>query len=250
MTLNATDPQSPEPLYAQIRQALRQRILEGHYKPYERLPSEQELMQAFGVSRITVRHALKDLHNEGLVFSAQGKGTFVSRARAVQDVRHLEGFEEAMGRKGYAASAQVVSVSWVSAGADVQEALTLPPGSRVLEVRRVRYLNLEPVSVDLSYFAEALGTRLAERDLSGDIFPLLENQLGIPLGHADLLLEARACGAQEAKLLNIAPGQPVLQVRRLTHDRAGNPIDFEYLTIRSDLYQYRFRIDRKEENKR
>lgn len=245
MTLYASDHQSPQPLYVQIRQALKQRILDGHYKPYERLPSEQELMQAYGVSRITVRQALKDLHNEGLVFSAQGKGTFVSRARAVQDVQHLEGFEEAMTRKGYATSARVVGLHRIAANADVREALRLPPGAQVIELRRVRYLNREPVSVDLSYFAESIGSRLIGRDLSGDVFPLLENQLGIPLGHADLLLEARACGPREAELLRIEPGQPVLQVRRLTHDQAGNPIDFEYLTIRSDAYQYRFRIDRK-----
>lgn len=250
MTLYSFNHQSPEPLYVQIRQALKRQILEGHFQPYERLPSEQELMQTFGVSRITVRHAIKELHHEGLVFSAQGKGTFVSRGRAVQDVQHLEGFEEAMARKGYATSASVVSFNRVAARADVQQALQLPPGAQVFEVKRVRYLNLEPVSVDLSYFSEELGSRLVGRDLSGDIFPLLENQLGVALGHADLLLEARACGAQEARLLNLLPGQPVLQVRRLTHDQAGKPIDFEYLTIRSDAYQYRFRIDRKEENKR
>jgi len=247
MTIYSPNPQSPQPLYVQIRQALKQQILEGHYKPYERLPSENDLMQAFGVSRITVRQALRDLNNEGLVFSAQGKGTFVSRARAVQDVHHLEGFGEAMARQGYATSTRLVSQEQVVASADVQQALQLPRGAQVFEVKRVRYLDREPVSVDLSYFPSDIGARLAGRDLTGDIFPLLENQLGIPLGHADLLLEARACDAQYAKLLNIEAGDPVLHIRRLTHDRAGKPIDFEYLSIRSDAYQYRFRIDRTEE---
>ena len=67
----------PQPLYAQIKEALRSRILEGHYKAHEQLPSESELIAAYGVSRITVRQALSDLQNEGLIFRVHGKGSFV-----------------------------------------------------------------------------------------------------------------------------------------------------------------------------
>ncbi len=92
--------QSPLPLYVQIRDTLRRKILEGDYAVHERLPSENELMTAFGVSRITIRQALRDLHNEGLVFSAQGKGTYVSKPKAVQNVQRLQGLRRGHGRPG------------------------------------------------------------------------------------------------------------------------------------------------------
>ncbi|MBA4264113.1 MAG: hypothetical protein C0453_03445, partial [Comamonadaceae bacterium] len=82
---------SPTPLYEQIKAILRSRVLDGTYKPHEQLPSESEMMSAFSVSRITVRQALNDLQNEGLVFRIHGKGTFVSKPKAFQDLGRLQG---------------------------------------------------------------------------------------------------------------------------------------------------------------
>ena len=244
MNLSESIHHSPQPLYVQIKEALKQRILDGIYAPFERLPSESELMQAFGVSRITVRQALRDLHAEGLVFSAQGKGTFVSKPKAVQDIHRLEGFGEAMARKGYETSSRLLGIHEHKPPRDVRETLQLSAGEDVVEVKRVRYLNREPVSVDLSYFPVAIGRRLFGRDLTQDIFPLLENQLGIRLGSAEVLLEARPAEPDLASLLNMQPGEPLMRVQRLTYDRSGRPIDFEYLSFRGDAYQYRFRLDR------
>lgn len=235
---------SPQPLYVQIKEALKRRILEGEYAPHEQLPSENALMAAFGVSRITVRQALRDLHSEGLVFSAQGKGTFVRKPKAVQDLHRLEGLGEAMTPKGYETSARLIGIQERRPTREIRENLRLKPDDEVIEVKRVRYLNREPISVDLSYFPPQLGLRLFGRDLTADIFPMLENELGIPLGAADIKLEALLADDVTIRLLGMSPGDPIMRVERLTYDRAGNPIDFEYLSFRGDAYQYRFRIDR------
>lgn len=249
--MNATRNQStsPQPLYVQIKESLKRQILDGEYGPHERLPSENALMNTFGVSRITVRQALRDLLAEGLVFSAQGKGTFVSKPKAVQDIHRLEGFNEAMASKGYETSARLISLRETRPPRDVQEALKLPRGADVIEVKRVRYLNREPVSVDTSFFPLAVGRRLFGRDLSGDIFPMLENQLGIPLGAADIRLEARPAEEAVAALLHIEPGNPIMWVTRLTHSETGEPIDFEYLAFRGDAYQYHFKIERQQQER-
>lgn len=201
-------------------------------------------MASFGVSRITVRQALRDLTNEGLVFTTQGKGTFASKPKAMQDVQHLEGFDEAMKPKGYETSSRLISIRETTATKDVQEKLGLGPKEHVVEVIRVRYLNREPVSVDRSYFPNAIGQNLFSKDLSLDIFPMLENQLGIPLGRAEISLEARPADTDLAKLLGLEPGSPVMWVERLTRDRNDNPIDYEYLAFRGDSYKYRFVIER------
>lgn len=172
--------QSPLPLYVQIRDSLRRQILDGTYQVHERLPSENDMMNVFGVSRITIRQALRDLHNEGLVFSAQGKGTFVSKPKAVQNVQRLEGFGEAMAAQGYEASARVLSIQQLKAPKAVAASLDLQPGDEVIEVKRVRYLNRSPVCIENSYFPMDIGRRMFSLDLSGDIFPMLENLFGIP----------------------------------------------------------------------
>ena len=248
MTALRPSAKSPQPLYVQIKETLKKQILDGEYAPHERLPSENELMQVFGVSRITVRQALRDLYNEKLVFSAQGKGTFVSKPKAVQDVQHLQGFGEAMHSKGYDTSARVISVREVRPNRDIQTVLNIPSGQDVLEIKRVRHLNHEPISVDTSYFPLHVGRRLHYRDLPQDIFPLLENQLGIELGHADVRLEARAANSETAALINIASGSPVMWLTRLTHTRDGEPLDYEYLQFKGEAYQYHFTINRKKEH--
>ena len=237
--------QSPLPLYVQIRDRLRRQILDGSYEVHARLPSENEMMNTFGVSRITIRQALRDLHNEGLVFSAQGKGTFVSKPKAVQNVQRLEGFGEAMAAQGYEASARVLSIQQMKAPKAVAAALDLQPGDDVVEVKRVRYLNRSPVCIDDSYFPMDIGRKMFSLDLSGDIFPLLENFFGIPLGGADIGLDATLADEEAQQYLNLKTGEAILRVERLTHDQNGRPIDFEYLCYRGDSYKYQFRIDRK-----
>jgi GntR family transcriptional regulator len=236
---------SPQPLYLQIKEVLKQRILDGVYRPHQKLASENELMAAFGVSRITVRQALRDLHNEGLVFSAQGKGTFVSKPKATQSLESLQGFEESMLAAGFAASSKLLSAAPRRPPKDVATALQLGRKEDVVEIKRVRYLNREPVSIDVSYFPADIGARLIGRDLARDLFPMLENELDVPLGHADVKIGASAPDADAQRLLKVGPGDPLLKVERLTYDAAGRPVDFEYLLIRGDAYQYQFRIHRR-----
>ncbi|ELN4703487.1 GntR family transcriptional regulator, partial [Escherichia coli] len=89
-------PLSPVPLYSQLKEILRTRILDGTYPPLSRMPSEAELGKAFEVSRITVRQALGDLQKEGLIFKIHGKGTFVAKPKAFQNVSTLQGLGESM----------------------------------------------------------------------------------------------------------------------------------------------------------
>src|SRR4030066_407139 len=110
---------SPVPLYSQIREILRQRILDGTYQPHQKMPSESELIRAFRVSRITVRQALSDLQRAGLVFKIHGKGTYVSKPKAFQNIGQLQGFGEAMSRMGYETFSQVVGIKTLAAGGTI-----------------------------------------------------------------------------------------------------------------------------------
>src|ERR1700739_1666347 len=100
---------APMPLYSQIRETLRAEIERDTLKPGAQLPPESALMAQFGVSRITVRQALAQLQTDGLVFKVPGKATFVSHPNATQEINHLEGFAEAMGRQGRGTTNRVLS---------------------------------------------------------------------------------------------------------------------------------------------
>ncbi len=102
-------PMSSVPLHTQIRETLRRRILDGTYAPHSQMPSEAQMMEAFSVSRITIRQALGDLQKEGLIFKVAGKGSFVAKPKAFQNLSRLQGFGEAMAPAGYETFSQVLS---------------------------------------------------------------------------------------------------------------------------------------------
>lgn len=131
------------------------------------------------------------------------------------------------------------------AGAQVAERLRVEEGSPVCEIKRVRLVNREPVSLEVTYLPQALGERLEKADLvTRDIFLILENDCGIPLGHADLAIDAVLADADLTRALAVEEGAPIMRIERLTHAADGAPLDFEYLYYRGDAFQYRLRIDR------
>jgi GntR family transcriptional regulator len=232
------------PMHSQIREIIRRRVLDGSYAPHSQMPSEAQMMAAFQVSRITIRQALGDLQKEGLIFKVAGKGSFVAKPKAFQNLSRLQGFGEAMAPAGYETFSQVISTRRVAASEIVARRLQLAVGEPVFEIQRLRYLNREPISVDVSYFPRALGERLVKEDLATrGIFVILENDLGHALTHADVQIEAISADESLARHLRIAEASPLLRIERLTH--AGErPIDFEFLYYRGDAFQYRLRIDR------
>jgi len=143
---------STMPLYTQVREALRKGILDGTYAPHSQMPSESQMIRTFGVSRITVRQALGDLQKEGLIFKVMGKGSFVSKPKAFQSLSRLQGFGEAMSSSGYETYANVISAKVVEATSQVAQRLNVRSGQPVYEIQRLRFLNREPISVDVSYF--------------------------------------------------------------------------------------------------
>jgi GntR family transcriptional regulator len=236
---------SPQPLYVQIKDTLRAHILDSTYPPHSQMPSEHALCAMFAVSRITVRQALGDLQKEGLVFKLHGKGTFVSKPKAFQNVTSLQGFAEAMSAMGYEIVNQLRAFRMVKANRHIASKLNVPEGASVAEIHRVRLLNREPVSLEITWVPEALGKRLANADLATrDIFLILENDCGVPLGHADVSIDAILADDDIVDALRVEEGSPVLRIERTTHDARGTPVDYEYLYFRGDAFQYRLRVDR------
>ena len=237
---------SPVPLYSQIRELLREHILNGVVRSGGLIPSENEMVKAFGVSRVTVRQALNDLQKEGLLFKIHGKGTFVTRAKAVQSLMRVEGFGEAMSGAGHETFSRLLSHRVLRAGRLRAARLGISEASAVMEIRRLRYLDRDPISLDVTYVPLAIGKRLIKEDLAHrDVFAILDNDYGIPLERAELKIDAMVADVSLANLLAVEPGAALVRIERLTFTTSDQPIDFEYLYYRGDSFQYFVKVGRR-----
>src|ERR1700742_4128752 len=135
-------------LYARIEEAIATEIAQGEYRPGDQLPTEDALLQRFQVSRITVRRAIQNLVNRGLLEIRRGLGTFVLSPRIEAELTKLTGFVEDMNAAGRKASARVVSKGIVAASARVAERLQLAKGTKVMQIKRVRLAGGIPISLD------------------------------------------------------------------------------------------------------
>ncbi|SDZ97003.1 GntR family transcriptional regulator [Variovorax sp. YR216] len=235
----------PQSLHAQLRDALRARILDGRLAPGAKLPSESELTAEHGVSRITVRQALGALQSEGLIVKLHGKGAFVSHPKAAQSLNRLEGLNEALAMEQHSVSSKRLMWREVKAPAAVARQLGLPSGESVYHLQTLRYLDRKPLSVNNSYLPRFLGEKLSRVDFSQrDLIDVFEHEGGLKIGEAQLAIGAGLARPQEAKLLHLEPGAPVLEVERLLHVADGGPIHVELAVYRADTFRYKLNLRR------
>jgi GntR family transcriptional regulator len=245
--LSALQADSAIPLYSQIREQLRADIEQQILRPGQQLPPESALMKRYQVSRITVRQALALLQADGLVFKVPGKGTFVSLPNVTQDINRLEGFAEAMERQGRGTANKVLSHTVIKSDQAVAEKLGIAPGSYVTEIRRVRFVDEQPVSLDITYLSVEIGEFLrgTEALAHRDIFSILEEDMNIRLRYADLEIVAISPDEETQRILQMKEPSPLLKIERLTHDDQNEPVDFEYLYVRTDYLHYGLRLERR-----
>lgn len=233
------------PLYAVLRERLKAQILEGRLRPGERLPSESELTQAHGVSRITVRQALGDLQKEGLLVKAHGKGSFVAQPAVALDLTRLRGLAESLSGAGRTIHTQILALGQVSAPEEVARAFGLAPGESVTELQTLRYLNREPLVLSRSWMPSAYGERLSKADLAHrDVLDIYEHDLGVAVGKADVTLGAINADAQGHARLGVAPGAALVVMERRVYSRAGQLVHIEKSAYRADRFSYSLTLER------
>jgi len=239
------------PLYGKVEEVLASEIARGYLKPGDRLPSEEELLMRFGVSRITVRRAIQNLIQRGIVEIRRGHGTYVLAPRISQELTTLTGFVEDMDIHGRKASARVLSQGVVAANAIVARQLGISKGARVMRVERVRLADSVPMSFDETYLPLDIGKKIVSNDLrSKPIFTLLEDKYGIPLTDAEYKMEAAVASAQIAQGLAISEGSAIFRIERTSFTEGGRPIDYEILSYRGDLIRFVTRLARRPTKKR
>ncbi|MDD3822954.1 MAG: GntR family transcriptional regulator [Sphaerochaetaceae bacterium] len=230
------------PLYYQIEQVLRERIMDGTFKEGSMIPPESQLEKEFQVSRITVRRAVENLVQLGLLRKQQGIGTTVTKSYIDDDINSLEGFTEKMERQGHRVSSTLLEAHYVVPSEPISVCLGLPAGTKVLLISRVRNVDGAPLALFNTYIPPNLGITDKE-DFSGSLFEVYERH-GIVPTYSDRTIRAINVCKRTAELLQINVNDAALQLNYEVFDGDGRPIEYDEGIYRGDWYQYKMRIYR------
>lgn len=241
-----TDRRTGVPLYYRVMRSLREAIASGEVAPGDRLPTEGELVERYGVSRVVVRQALGILEDDGLIFRVRGKGTFVSEDAVRDAAPSLSGYLEDLIRQGLSVKVEVLDFGLRPAAPDVCTSLGLDDGARVLFIKRLRSVEGEPFAVVDSYVPEAVGARLRLEDLQREpLMRLLEMNAQVEIGSATEVFQAAAADEETARLLAVDPLAPVLKMTLTAYSSLGHAVNLEHVFFRSDRYHYRAHFRRR-----
>ena len=233
------------PLHEQISSWLRDEIGSGSLPPDAQLPSEHDLCEQFGVSRVTVRRALQTLEADGLIFRRQGLGSFVCDRRMSQGLVRLTDFAQDLARAGLQATSRVLHQQSEPCPAIIAERLALDVGSPVLRLDRIRLGDGEPIALDRTWIPPYYAQLLEGHDLAREtLYRVLERRYGIPALSGRYRITAAAAEDETAHLLQVAPGEALLVIERTTRTVGERPIYFQRRFYRSDRMAYELELAR------
>jgi GntR family transcriptional regulator len=222
------------PRYREIEQTLRARI--ATLRPGQRLPSDADLCAEFGVSRMTARHAMAQLAEEGLVRRDPGRGTFVAEPPTHRRANFLMTFSHEMRRQGRVPSSRIVHRT-VRPPSDVERIeLRVANGARIIDLRRVRLADDQPVALERAVLAtRCIPTVLAADLETGSLHEALISDGMVP-SRGKSSIGAEAASPDDSVLLGVGTGDPMLVERRLIFDQRGRPIERTESRYAADRY--------------
>jgi GntR family transcriptional regulator len=222
------------PQWRVIEQALRERI--ASLAPGDVLPSDAELCAEFGVSRMTARNAMQRLSDEGLVLRIPGKGSFVAEPPTHRRADRLLTFSREMERRGRRPSSKVIAREIRPSSAAEAAALGLPVGEPVVALRRLRLADDEPIAVEHAILVEGTGQVILTADLEGGSLHDALARGGYHLRRGTATIAAAAATADDARLLGLRRGDPLLVERRVILDTHGHRIEATESRYPADRY--------------
>lgn len=233
---------SPMPLYFQLADAIEQQIASGSLRPGDRLPSERDLAQDAGISRMTARQALTYLADRGAIDIRHGVGTFVAQPKITSDPLHLLGFTEQMMAIGGTVSSTVLAQDVISAAPSIAAVLAIGSGDPVVRIQRLRSLNDTPMLLETSFFPHRLCAGIETVDLSHrSLYATLDLDYGVRLTHAQQSVEAIAANAAESVLFGMEPGSPMLLLEGVASTATNEPGEYFKAVYRGDRFKFALR---------
>lgn len=237
--MHGIDANRPVPLYYQLRELLRQQIVSGALKPGDQIPTEKELEERYGLSRVTVRQALRDLMVEGMLVRQRGRGTFVSVPRIAKEVKSAVAFSLDMRSRGLEPGGQVLAFNEMPASAEMAAGLSLAPGTPVIYLQRLRLANGEPMALQWCCLPSASFPGLLQADLNdASLYAYIQGQYGVSIMAGCKSIEAVVASRHEAQLLQIAEGSPLLRLSGPNLSQSGEVVEYGVTLYRADKYKF------------
>lgn len=229
------------PLYKKLYEEIRIQIITGKYRPGDKLPSEGELCQQYGVSRITVRSALQNLVEEKLLVKYHGKGTFVALPEQVEVMDSGNSFTKSCQRMNAVPSTKVVSITLREAGEWIAEKLRIKAADRIICIKRLRLVDGVPMIWEIDYF-RGDHLFLMEADIEHEsLLEIVKKGSGVSCSIFEDVFDVSEAGSEAGKYLDCAITFPLLRVSQSVYDKGKGIIYYNEQYIRSDRYKYAVR---------
>ena len=234
------------PVYYQIKQTIKNWIINREYEPGDKIPSENELAKRFNVSRLTVRQAISHLIQEGFLSSKRGEGTFVTRDENLINSFSLEfsGFMDDLFYQISKSKTKWVTMARMLPPQPIKEKLRLrSEHDEVVQIKRVRFLLENSFAYTINYLPIEIGSKIKETDLyRKPLLQIMEQDLGIRFTEAFQTIEASFADQEVAHKLGIPSGSPILFVERIMYAKNRKPVEVVQSSYRGDLYKYIVRL--------
>lgn len=231
------DAKSFVPYYEQIAGHIRHLIKEKKLVQGQTFYSEGEVARMLSISKMPVRQAFQKLRSEGLLVIARGKRPVIGSGKLPWNFQELRGFSEEMKRRGLQPSAKVLSLELRAPEVEVAQALKLQEGANVYCLKRLRYVDGEPVAVVTSYLPIAIFPEIQSQDLEGQsLYRIFEHIYKRRLRWAEEVIGAATANEEDAKVLQAAAGSAVLLIKETTYDSHETPIEYSVSVLRGDRY--------------
>lgn len=225
-----------KPLYVQIQEYLAELIYSGELSPNAKLPSERELSQELGVSRMTVRRAITELVNEGLLVRYHGSGTYVAEPKLVYDARELIDHAASIRKRGLTYSSQLLEFSQVPASKRLAGVLSVDIGHPLYRIVKLHLANRQPVVVERAYIPLWCCPDLEEFDMERvSIYDLFLERYGMHLCRIAQTVEAVVALEMVAEQLRVAAGTPLLLITREVFAQDSRPVQHSRDFVRGDF---------------
>lgn len=235
------DRRGTKPIYRQMSDEIRQEIEKGLYKPGNVIPSERDYSNQLKISRMTVRAAIDELVNDGLLIRRHGRGTVVAIRKITKNALGFMSFTEDMKSRGLKPSSKLLNIQIENATSQIKSSLNLSASTRVIFIERVRLADNEPMALERCFLPYDQFQQLFEYDLGKEsLYELLETQIGCYPVLAEETIEPIILRKREAFLLGATSGDLALLAKRITHDDRGNLIEAVETIYRADRYRMIF----------
>jgi len=232
----ALDKATPIPLYFQFKNILLNMMKSGKLQPGDMIPTEFELCAIYKISRTTIRQALTELVNEKKFYRVKGRGTFVSQNKIYQDfIRKIESYNAEMRRKGYTPSSKVLNLKVIPSNTEISNALELPINTDVIQLKRLRYADGEPIVITHTYLPYTLCKHILNYDMGKEsLYKTLAKNIHTQIHRVIRQIEAIMPTKEDCDLLKITKTTAIQLFHYTGYNKFNTPIEYTISRYRGD----------------